>query len=260
MLSLAGFASRVVGFFLVGMWIAPRRSEGWATLRRFLFLTAGPSSLSRLPKRNPTPGPKTPRSRIVVGDAVSRSRVRASPSRQRPTGEESDAGDCDARREERADERQEGHRHPEGDPGESPSHPAILEEPDSGDGADDVRQDGGAAGHEERGHEVDVQDVEHEEAQEDQHDQENEGVVGDPGPTIYRGERPRKHAVPRGGVIDPRHPRGVRVDGPERHEDREEGDEHPAVGPEGVRQHRRKGVAPPPTVYAPVPTVTTAAA
>src|SRR6266702_1876734 len=43
MLSLAGFASRVVGFFLVGMWIAPCRSEGWARLRRFLFLTAGPS-------------------------------------------------------------------------------------------------------------------------------------------------------------------------------------------------------------------------
>src|SRR5437867_748987 len=179
MLTFAGFASRVVGFFRVGMWVAPCRSEGWATLRRFLFLTAGPSSLSRWPKRNPTPGPKTPQSRIVVGDGCSRSRVRASPSRQRPTGEESDAGDCNARRQERADEGQESHRYPEGDPGESPPHPAILEEPDSGDGADDVREDGCTAGHEERGHEVDVQDVERDEAQEDQDDQEDECMVGD---------------------------------------------------------------------------------
>src|SRR6266545_2606308 len=154
MLCLAGFASRVVGFLLVGMWIAPCRFEGWATHRGFLFLPAGLRSLPRRPKMNSTPSRDITPARIVVGDAVSRSRVRPSPSRQRPTGEESDTGDCDARREERFYERQEGHRDPEGDPRESPPHPAILEEPDSGDGADDVRQDGSAAGHQERGHEV----------------------------------------------------------------------------------------------------------
>ena len=45
-------------------------------------------------------------------------------------------------------------------------------------------------------------------------------MMGNTGPAIHHRERLREHAVPRGGVVHPRHPRHVRVHGPEGDEDR----------------------------------------
>src|SRR5213594_2820059 len=65
-------------------------------------------------------------------------------------------------------------------------------------------------------------------------------------PAIDGGEHLREDAVPGRRVVDPGHPRDVRVHGSEGDEDSQECDDCPAVGTEGVRHHRGKGGGPAP--------------
>jgi len=80
----------------------------------------------------------------------------------------------------------------EGDPWKDSPHPSLLEEPDSGDRPNDIRQDRGAAGHQEGGHEFHVQEVKGREAQEDHDDQEHERISRGAGLAIHLGECRRK--------------------------------------------------------------------
>src|SRR3989442_6605931 len=70
--------------------------------------------------------------------------------------------------------------------------------------------------------------------------------MGHTRPAIDGGEHLREDAVPCRGVVDPRHPRDVRVHGSEGDEDSQECDDCPTVGAEGVRHHRGKGGDPAP--------------
>src|SRR5437870_358733 len=65
-------------------------------------------------------------------------------------------------------------------------------------------------------------------------------------PAIDGREHLREDAVPGRRVVDPGHPRDVRVHGSEGDEDSQECDDCPAVGTEGVRHHRGKGGGPAP--------------